>query len=114
MARIRSIKPTFWADPKVAGLRRDERLMLIGMISMADDEGRFPATAAALAGHAFPHDNLPPKTIRTWRDHIAKTGIIGLYCADGLEYGYFPNWKKHQRISKPYPSMIPQPPGGES
>lgn len=110
MARIRSLKPTFWSDTKVAGLKRDERLLLIGLISMADDEGRFPATATAIAGHSFPQDELPPATVRRWRDAVAKTGIIELYVSDGLEYGHFPNWKKHQRISKPYPSTIPNPP----
>lgn len=103
------MKPTFWSDSKVARLSRDERLLLLGLISMADDEGRFMATAAAIAGHAFPQDELPPATVRKWRDAVAATGIIHLYRADGLEYGAFPNWRKHQRISKPYPSTLPEP-----
>lgn len=111
MARIRSIKPTFWSDPKVAGLSRDVRLMLVGLISMSDDEGRFQATASAISGYVFPQDDLPPTTIRKWRDAAAAVGIIELYTADGLEYGHFPKWKKHQRISKPYPSTLPMPPG---
>lgn len=109
MARIRSIKPSFWADPAVAALRREERLMLVGLISFADDEGRFLASTSAIGGYVFPHDELPPKTIRTWRDAIAASGVVTVYVADGCEYGFFPNWKKHQRISKPQPSIIPAP-----
>lgn len=114
MARIRSIKPTFWSDTKVAGLSRDQRLLLLGLISMADDEGRFMATASAISGHAFPQDDLPPATVRRWLTAVAKTGIVQLYTSDGLEYGYFPNWKQHQRISKPYPSTMPPPVGSQS
>lgn len=108
MARIRTIKPSFWSDPAVSSLRRDARLMLAGLISFSDDEGYFMASATAIGGYVFPHDDLPAKTIRQWRDEIAKTGVVMLYQIDGLEYGYFPNWKKHQRISKPQPSIIPK------
>lgn len=109
MARIRSIKPSFWADPDVAHLRRDVRLMLVGLISSADDEGRFLASPSAIAGYVFPHDDLPPRTIRGWRDEIAESGVVTIYNANGCEYGAFPKWKKHQRISKPQPSIIPAP-----
>jgi len=111
MARIRSIKPSFWTDPDVAGLRRDARLLIVGLISNADDEGRFLATATSIGGSVFPHDELPPATIRKWRDEVAKAGIIELYAVDGSDYGWFPNWLKHQKVYKPYPSTLPPPPG---
>lgn len=111
MARIRSIKPSFWTDPAVAALRRDARLMLVGLISSADDEGRFLASPTAIAGYVFPHDDLPTKTVRAWRDEIAGTGVIEIYNAGSCEYGRFPKWKKHQRISKPQPSTHPGPGG---
>lgn len=111
MARIRSIKPSFWTDGDVGSLRREARLLIIGLISHADDEGRFLATAASISGAVFPHDELPAKTIRLWRDEVAKAGIIELYTVDGSDYGYFPNWLKHQRVYKPYPSALPAPPG---
>lgn len=110
MARIRTVKPSFWSDLAVAGLRRDARLMLVGLISFADDEGRFLASPSAIAGYVFPHDDLPLPTIRRWRDEIAKAGIIGLYRVDGCEYGHFPNWGKHQKISHGSPSVHPSPP----
>jgi hypothetical protein len=111
MARIRSVKPSFWSDPDVVSLRLQARLMLLGLISSADDEGRFVATTTTIAGYVFPHDRLPMATIRRWRDEIAKSGVIELYQVDGLEYGHFPGWTKHQKINRPYPSAIPPPPG---
>lgn len=117
MARIRSLKPTFWTDLDVAGLSRDARLLTIGLISHADDAGRFIATATAISGTVFPHDELAAPVVRRWRDAVAETGIIEIYAVDGREYGHFPNWKKHQKIYKPSPSTFPSPPeliGGKS
>jgi hypothetical protein len=111
VARIRTIKPSFWGDAKVAGLTRDERLLVIGLLSSADDQGRFMASTAAIAGHVFPHDELAPALIRRWRDAIAKAGLIELYRVDGREYGWFPNWTKHQKINRPQASGLPAPPG---
>ena len=114
MARIRTIKPSFWADPRVVSLNREARLLAVGLISFADDEGRFVASIHAIAGYVFPHDNLPNRKVAEWRDSIAKSGLIDLYCVDGLEYGVWPNWRKHQRISKPQPSILPAPKEGWS
>lgn len=117
MARIRSIKPSFWTDGAVAALPVDARLMLVGLISMADDDGRFLASATAIGGYVFPYDEMPPTKIRRLRDLIAKSGVIELYTVDGLDYGHFPNWNKHQKVYKRYPSTFPAPPswaGGHS
>src|SRR5918992_6259148 len=109
MARIRSIKPTIWTDERFIGLSRDARLLCIGMISHADDEGRLLATVVRLAGDIFPADDLRPALVLKWRDEIARSRLIRLYRVGGVEYACFPNWKKHQRISKPQPSTLPGP-----
>lgn len=110
MARIRSIKPTFWSDDRVAELSRDARLLTLGLISCADDEGRFLASTAAISGSVFPHDDLPATKVRRWLDEVEQSGIVRLYSVNRREYGAFPNWGKHQRISHPMPSLLPAPP----
>lgn len=110
MARIRSIKPSLWGDEKVARLSRDARLLFVGLISSADDHGRFLASPQVINGYVFPHDDLPPAKIRKWLDEIAATGLIVLYQPNGLQYGALPHWGDHQRISHPQPSTIPPPP----
>ena len=110
MARIRTIKPSFWSDEAVADLSRDARLLLVGLISSADDEGRFLASHNAISGYVFPHDNSPPAKLRSWLDEIEKAGIVRFYSLGRREYGAFPNWNKHQRISKPQASALPAPP----
>lgn len=107
MARIRSIKPTIWTDERFISLSRDARLLCIGMISMADDDGRLLATAVRLAGDIFPADDLRPGQVLRWRNEVERAGLIRIYKVGGIEYAVFPRWKKHQRISKPQPSTLP-------
>src|SRR4030095_3374069 len=101
MARIRTIKPQFWNDGDLAQVSRDARLLMVGLISFADDEGRFVASPAAIIGYAYPHDNITPSQVRRWLTELEKHGTVILYGVDGLAYGYLPNFRKHKRISHP-------------
>lgn len=110
MARIRTIKPSFWGDDDVCKLSRDARLLLVGLISLADDDGRFIATPQAILGHVFPHDDIPTTKFKAWLAEIAATPTLVLYAVEGRQYGVLPNYRKHQRISHPQPSPLPAPP----
>lgn len=94
----------------MASLSYEARLLLVGLISFADDEGRFIATIAAIRGYVYPHDGITDAHVRKLRDELADTKIIVVYRADGLELGAFPSWLRHQRINRPTPSVIPPPP----
>lgn len=109
MARIRTIKPSFWGSPDVVRLRIEARLLVVGLISMADDDGRFPASVAAIHGYVFPHDDLPRAKIARWMTEIAETGLVHQYEVGGLTYGCFPTWHRHQSINKYTPSGLPEP-----
>lgn len=111
MPRIRSLKPTFWSDQRVADLSRDARLLTIGLISFADDEGRFLASVAAIAGFVYPLDDIPPGKIRRWLEEVAEVGIIRLYQVGRHQYGMFPNYDRHQAINRPSASTFPSPNG---
>jgi hypothetical protein len=110
MARIRSIKPSIWTDERFIDLGRDARLLLIGMISHADDAGRLVASGAALIGAVYPHDDITPRQVEKWRDQIAAAGLITVYRAGRGTYCHLHGWTKHQRIQKPQPSTLPSPP----
>jgi hypothetical protein len=111
MARIRSIKPSIWTDERFIDLSRDARLLLIGMISHADDAGRLVASGAALIGAVYPHDDLSVRQVEKWRDELAASGLIVTYKAGRGTYAALPKWRKHQRIQKAQPSTLPRPPG---
>jgi DNA replication protein DnaT len=114
VARIRTIKPTFWGDAKVNRLTWDARLLLIGLISMADDRGRFIATHSSITGYVFPHEEPSPAKFKRLMREITDTGIVDLYRVDGHQYGRLRRWGSHQKISHPQPSVLPNMPGEET
>jgi hypothetical protein len=110
VARIRTIKPSFWGDDKVARLTRDERLLFLGLVSMADDDGRFLASNAAVAGFVFPNDDLTPSRISRWMKRLDAIGLIRVYDVGGVKYGSLPNFCRHQVINRKTNSVLPEPP----
>lgn len=109
MARIRTTKPSFWGSRKVAQLSRDARLLTLGLISFADDDGRFLGSTAAINGFVFPNDDLPPMKVRKWICEVIKVGLIHEYESEGIRYGCFPTWHDHQVINRYTPSQFPAP-----
>jgi hypothetical protein len=113
MARIRTIKPQFWGSADVGRMTRDARLLAIGLISMADDDGRFLASPAAILGYVYPNDDgLTPARVKKWLQELEGIGFAVFYEIDGGRYGCLPNYRKHQRISHPQASPLPAPPKG--
>ncbi len=112
MARIRSIKPEFWSDARLAlELSRDARLLYIALWNEADDAGRFQAHPARLRGVVFPYDSdiqvqLIEDSLRTLSD----TGRAVLYEVDGEPYCQLTKFAEHQKINRPTPSRLPAPP----
>lgn len=113
-ARIRTIKPQFWGSHDTSRLSIHARLLFIGLISMADDEGRFLASPNSVNGFVFPNDDLPPARIRKLLDECADVGVIRLYQIQGINYGLIPTFRAHQRVSHPQPSALPPPADGAS
>lgn len=108
--RIRTLKPEIWEDEAVGRLGVWERLLYVGLITMADDEGRLRALPGAIAGHVFPYDDLPPVKIKRWLETINTAELVVLYHRSGTDYVEIQNWSKHQRISRPVESPLPPPP----
>jgi len=129
--RKRMIDPDIWQDRRFRQLTRNERLLFLGFISSADDEGRLIADPTILKAVIFPSDNdLPPKKICKMRDKICEVfgGNIVLYTARGKEspvasfedipssdaseeeFLFFKNWFRYQKPSHPRPSKLPPPP----
>lgn len=111
MARIRTIKPEFWSDRKLAkDLTRDQRLFYIALWNEADDEGRFLANTRRLLGIIFPYDeDIHGAFIEGSLRALADTGRVTLYTVDGDLYGELTKFDDHQRINRPTPSRIPGP-----
>lgn len=114
MARIRTIKPSFWES--VAPLSHEARLLAVGLVSLADDEGRFVATHTAIAGYIYPHEDISPARLKKWLDEIVNhrgrdgRAMVDLYQVGPARYGWFPKFRTHQVVNRPQQSNLPPPP----
>lgn len=104
--RIRSVKPEIWADEKIGQASRDARLLFVGLITMADDDGRFRTLPSVVCGHVYPYDQDAFRKFPKWLDELRRLGLVQLY---GEHFGYLPTWESHQKISHPRPSILPPP-----
>lgn len=107
--RIRTLKPEVWQDEKVGKLSRDARLLFVGLITLADDDGRFRALDSLVLGHVFPYDTDAPRKLAKWMKELGKAGLVLIYEVDSVVYGAFPKWSSHQKINRKNDSILPAP-----
>jgi hypothetical protein len=107
MARIRTIKPEFWTDEKLSECSLSARLLFIGLISFADDDGRMEYAPARLRMQVFPCGAVATKKLIEYIGELHEHSLIRLYTVAGKEFLDIPNFLKHQRINRPTPSKIP-------
>jgi hypothetical protein len=109
MPRIRTLKPEHKSHRKVGCLSDREYRLWVGLITEADDEGRFVAEADQLRAVIFPYAvGLEVADVTAARDHLALVGLIKLYTKRQIVYGMFPDWLQHQKIDRPRPSILPR------
>lgn len=108
MARIRTIKPEFWTDEKVGELKRDERLLFLGLLNLADDEGVLKATPAFIKGQIFAYDeDLTIAEVRAWLEVLSDKKMLVPFEYNGEKFFLIRTFKSHQKINRPTPSKIP-------
>ena len=99
MPRIRTIKPEFWSDEKLSMLQPIDRLVFLGLISMADDYGRVHDNVKVIDAFIFPNCSM------SVRESLAKLSGIGRVrrglSVSGKAILEIVNWSKHQRVDKP-------------
>lgn len=104
--RIRTVKPEFWTHPVFSRLDDSARLMAIGLLNLADDEGVFVAhpTIVRNALRAFDEDSTKTREVL---DTLSKVGWIEIrYHPEQGPVGKVVNFTKHQRIDRPSPSKL--------
>ena len=108
MPRIRTIKPEIWLSPQVMNLSHGARLLFIGLVTQADDEGRGSADPRRLKAAVFGGDDCTVENVRRWLDEIAEQRLAATY--DGGDHGdlyELPTWRDHQAIDRPKRSRYP-------
>jgi hypothetical protein len=103
--RIRTIKPEFWRNRKLASLGREVHDFAARLITASDDEGFCEADPALLAGDLYPFD---PDAQRFIRKALPELERIGFIIIKGGEFGVvcLPKFREHQRINRPSPSRL--------
>lgn len=109
MARGRMIDLTLFTNEEFGLLKDGEKILYIGTIINADDEGRMKANPEILKAKIFPYDRKGPKRIKAMRDKLKEIGLIRVYKVNNKEYLDHPNWGKFQILRKDRltPSIIP-------
>lgn len=99
MPRIRTIKPEFWGDEKLAPCSVTTRLVFLGLISMADDAGRVVDNPKVIDAFIFPETS---ETCRGSVDDLVAMGRLRRgRTASGQRILEIANWTAHQKIEKP-------------
>jgi hypothetical protein len=112
MARIRSIKPEFWDDRKLArSVSRDARMLYIGLWSQADEHARCNGDPHWIKGHVFPYDDdLTDDVIDSLLHSLVTARRVVAYEVDGDPYLFLPKLAQHQRLETKVESRLPPPP----
>lgn len=97
--RIRTLKPEFWQDEKLAPLPPIDRLVFLGLISMADDHGRILDNPRWIDAFIF------GSTEEHTRESLATLSRLGRIrrgtTANGQTVIQITNWTKHQKVDRP-------------
>jgi hypothetical protein len=112
VARIRSVKPEFWADEELAmQVSRDGRLLYIGLWNLADEHGRLRGDPRYLKGQLFAYDDdLMPADLDRLVEELVVAGKAVRYRSGPSAYLFLPNLAKHQRLeAAKVESRLPAP-----
>ena len=99
MARIRTIKPEFFQDEKMAGMSVTDRFVFLGLISMADDAGRLLDNVKVIEAFIFPttDDRVHESLMNLAREGRIRRGKT----SSGQKVIQILGWSKHQYVQHP-------------
>lgn len=110
MARIRSIKPTFFKSLDVSALPLRARLTWLGLWTQCDDHGRFQDIQRLIKAELWPLDDVSLRDVAEDLEVLTDHGRIVRYTVGGRDYLAVQNWHHHQSINRPGKPKYPAPP----
>ncbi|MEV6730659.1 hypothetical protein [Streptomyces sp. NPDC051364] len=116
MARIRTIKPEAFLSEDLASVDVTAVVTFFGLLTQADDNGRFLAHPAIIAGVLWPlRAEHAPANVANDLEQLEAAGLICRYTGcDGKNYLHFVTWDKHQKIDRPSASRMPRCPAHQA
>ena len=111
MTKRRMISEDFFQSESIAELTMRQRLLVLGIIANADDQGRIRGHPQWLRSRIFPYDDFATKDIEDDLQVISKTNdTILLYKAKGKRCIQLTNWWEYQthQWAKPSDLLAPE------
>jgi len=93
MARARNIKPSFFKNEELVELPFEQRLLFIGLWTLADREGRLECRPKRIKMEIFPADDV---NVAVGVAALVKSGFIQVYEFNGAKVIQIMNFIKHQ------------------
>jgi len=99
MVQRRMVYASLWQNEDFAKLSDKEKILYVGLITLADDYGRLKVNLPALRSQIFLYDeDLKSSDLLIYLQNIANNGLIYLY--ENNQYIEHPNWFKYQMLRK--------------
>ncbi len=118
MSRGRMIASEIWASSSFSKLSTFAKLVFIGLITNADDEGKGIADPEVLKGKLFPRNSAAIRLtdIEKALSQIAREISVQIYTdnRDGTSIYSLTKWALWQKIPNPQPSIYPDSPTNKS
>lgn len=106
------IDDKFFLSEKFCAMPATWRLMLIGMVVKADDQGRITAHPAMLRSLVMPFEDIPLKEVEAFLNRLVELNTIVIYEGAGAKLAQFVNWWNYQEhMQYAEPSKFPPPDG---
>jgi len=106
--RIRTIKPELWTNPKIGRLKREERLLFIGLLNLADDQGVVLNNASFIKSQLFAYDkDLRETSVEAWLNSLCNARLIVPFEYRTEGYYIIRTFEKHQVINRPSKPKFP-------
>jgi hypothetical protein len=105
------ISQEVFTDEKFMDLSFEGRLLWIGLIVNADDDGRLRGSAKVLKAGLFPADDIGMNVIEKLLQIMNNRRMISWYTVDESQYIQINNWQKYQfiRHDRYHESILPRP-----
>ncbi|WGW12718.1 hypothetical protein LWF01_02805 [Saxibacter everestensis] len=112
MARIRTIKPSFFTSLTVSTLTLHQRLTFIGLWTHSDDEGRSIYDPRLIRAALWPLDDRSVGDVESDIIALTDASLITHYTVSERSFLQVNGWAEHQKINRPKKSDYPPPPKG--
>lgn len=109
----RLIDDSLFRSPQFGQLDCTAKLLYIGMITSADDQGRLLADFAYLRSLIFPFDQISVDLIEVAFSSLVSAGYVHFYEASGMPLAQLPHWWGMQSLQYAQPSKYAAPEGWE-